>query len=74
VVTDRRLDVAAELARPRSLPPEDVLGSPHFLIGTVEEMADELLDRRRRWGISYWTASGSDIVPFAKVVARLTGT
>ena len=73
VITDRRMDVAAELAKPRGLPAEDLLGSPHFLIGTVEEMAADLLERRARWGFSYWTVSASDVEPFGKVIARLAG-
>ncbi len=75
VVTDRRESVAAELARPLGLEGEDVLASPHFLVGTADRMAADLVERRERWGISYWTITQSlDMEPFAPVVARLAGT
>jgi hypothetical protein len=51
-----------------------VLDSPHVLVGTVEEIADELQHRRERWGFSY-IAFGLDtyhhVIP---VVSRLAGT
>jgi hypothetical protein len=51
-----------------------VLESPHFLVGTVDEMASDLLLRRGRWGISYWGLSsgnsvgGNDLGVMAKVI------
>jgi probable F420-dependent oxidoreductase len=74
VVTDRRREAAAELGRANGFGPDDVLASPHFLVGTVDEMAADLVDRRDRWGISYWTLVGGDsIEAFAPVVQRLSG-
>ena len=75
VVTDRRHEVAAELGGAHGLEAEDVLASPHFLVGTVDEMAADLVERRSRWGISYWTLVGADALDaFAPVVQRLAGS
>jgi probable F420-dependent oxidoreductase len=56
VHTDHRPRAAAELAEPLGASPELLLESPFALIGTYEQMAESLVDRRRRFGISYWTA------------------
>ncbi len=74
VVTDRREAVAAELAKPLGLDPEDLLDSPHFLVGTVAQIVADLLHKRARWGFSYWTITApADLEPFAPVIARLVG-
>lgn len=79
LVTGDRLTVAAAIGRPLGLEGEQVLASPHFLIGTVEEIAEDLEQRRDRWGISYWTLSsantsgGNDMQQFAPVIERLRG-
>lgn len=75
-----REDVAARLA---SIPPtlvsntlddEHILGSPHILIGSVEQIVEDLQARRERYGISYVTVAGEDVDVFSPVVARLAGT
>jgi probable F420-dependent oxidoreductase len=77
VVTDDRETVASRLAGPMGVPGELLLASPHFLIGTVEQMAADLEDRRARWGISYWSVSesnapgGNDPAALAPVIRRL---
>ena len=53
---------------------EDVLASPSALIGTVEQIVQELLERRARYGVSYITMYADQIDAFAPVVARLAGT
>jgi probable F420-dependent oxidoreductase len=74
VVTDDRAGAAAQLAENHALPPESILASPHYLIGTVDEIVDDLVARRERWGISYWTlVAGNDLAGFAPVIARLAG-
>jgi probable F420-dependent oxidoreductase len=74
VVTTRRDDAIEDLARAQDLPAELVRSSPHFLVGTAEQVVDELTERRQRWGISYWTlAPGNDMAAFAPVVAALAG-
>jgi probable F420-dependent oxidoreductase len=71
-VTDRREEVARAIAESHALPVERLLASPHYLIGTVEEIVRDLLERRERWGISYWTlVPGNDLRAFAPVVETL---
>jgi probable F420-dependent oxidoreductase len=56
VHTDDRQAAATELAaRVGGVSAEFVLDSPFMLIGAHEQMAETLLDRRRRFGVSYWS-------------------
>jgi probable F420-dependent oxidoreductase len=56
VHTDDREAAATELAATFSgISPEFVLDSPFVLMGTHEQMAETLLERRRRFGVSYWS-------------------
>jgi probable F420-dependent oxidoreductase len=77
IVTTDRMAAAAAVGEPLGLSAEEVLASPHFLVGTVEQMADDLERRRQRWGISYWTLSVGNVTgiaaiqEFARVVAKL---
>ncbi len=47
---------------------------PHFLIGTVEQMIEDLQLRRERYGISHIVLPDSAAESLAPVVERLTGT
>ena len=47
---------------------------PHALIGTIDAICDQLVERRERYGISYVTFGSSVMDAVAPVVARLTGT
>ena len=53
---------------------EGILNSPIWLIGTVEQIAEELRVRRERFGISYITVGSDAVEAFAPVVERLAGT
>jgi alkanesulfonate monooxygenase SsuD/methylene tetrahydromethanopterin reductase-like flavin-dependent oxidoreductase (luciferase family) len=54
---------------------EEMLASPHFLVGTEDEIVEILQARRERFGISYYTLFGEDSIDlFAPIVARLAGT
>ncbi len=65
---------AEELARHWNRPDaQEILDSPHVLIGPVERIVEDLLARRERWGISYITIFEPDLRAFAPVVARLAG-
>ena len=56
VPTVDRAAAATELASTVSgLTPAQILDSPFALLGTHDEMAETLVDRQRRFGISYWT-------------------
>lgn len=75
VVTDDRHSAAEELARHWSqLSPDEILQSPYVLIGTVDQMVEDLQMRRERWGMSYFTIFEAYVTPFTPVVARLAGT
>ena len=44
------------------------------MIGSLEEIAEMLHERRDRWGYSYFVMPGAKSHDFAPVVAALTGT
>ena len=74
IVTDD-VDTNAELmGRLFGVGADEVMQSPHVLIGSAEQIADELVERRERFGISYIVAPADALGPFAPVVARLAGT
>lgn len=74
VVTDDRPGIADAFAPAFGLEPEPALASPHALVGTAEQIADDLVARRERWGVSYITVSLDAMDALAPVVARLRGT
>jgi probable F420-dependent oxidoreductase len=72
--TDDR-PAAAELFAPAfGISPEESLLTPHALVGTTDDIVEDLLARRERWGISYIGVSLDAIDTMAPVVARLRGT
>lgn len=73
IVTDDRTGTAEAFAPAFGLSAEELLAFPHALIGTVDEIAESLEERRERWGASYVVVQGDAIDAFAPVVARLTG-
>jgi len=73
-ITDDRESVATVMAAGVGAEPKDILAMPHFLIGTVDEVVDDLQRRRERYGISYVIVPGEADEAFAPVVARLAGT
>jgi probable F420-dependent oxidoreductase len=73
ITTDR--DAAAEQIGARlGLSPEEVVRSPHVLIGTADQIADDLRRRREQFGISYVGVSGEHIRALEPVVSELAGT
>ncbi len=74
VVTEDRQEAAEELTkRWTQLTADEVLQSPYVLIGTVDQMVEDLQMRRERWGISYYVIFEPYLEAFAPVVARLAG-
>ena len=72
-------DVAAMLA---TLPPslvvnplgaDQILAWPQALIGTVEQIVEDLQARRERYGISYIGIPGESMEAFSPIVAQLHG-
>jgi len=74
VVTGDRAGTAAALGPAFGLTAAEALASPHALAGSVEEICEDLLERRERWGISYVTVGLDALDAMAPVVARLAGT
>ncbi|MEY2458222.1 MAG: hypothetical protein QOG30_52 [Acidimicrobiaceae bacterium] len=74
IVTNDRWGMAAELAPAFGLSPEESLRSPHALAGSVEQIIDDLVERRERWGISYIGVGVDALHALAPVVAKLAGT
>jgi probable F420-dependent oxidoreductase len=74
IVTDDTESMAAMVAELFSAHPKDVLASPLALIGSIEECADRLHERRERWGYSYHVIPADQARAFAPLVAQLTGT
>jgi probable F420-dependent oxidoreductase len=73
-ITDDRESVASVMAAGFGSKPKEVLDMPHFLIGTVDELVEDLTARRDRYGISFVIVPGEVAEHFAPIVARLAGT
>lgn len=56
---------------PVGLTVEDILASPHFLIGSEESVIDAIQRRRQEYGISYITLFAPVMETFAPIAARL---
>ncbi len=52
---------------------EDVWQMPSVLIGSVNQIVEDLLARRADFGFSYFVVSDTEMAAFAPVVARLVG-
>jgi probable F420-dependent oxidoreductase len=74
VVTDDRAGTIDAMAPLFGLEPADVQDHPHTMVGTVEQMCEDLQRRRERWGTSYITIQGDAMETAAPVVAALAGT
>jgi probable F420-dependent oxidoreductase len=70
-VTDDRRAAAAQLAASYGQDADDLLDTPFLLIGTIDEMADQLRRNRDRYGFTYYTVHGPFMDTFAPVIERL---
>lgn len=73
MVTDDRQSLAEAMAPHFGVGPADVLHTPLALLGTVDEMVEELEWRRAEYGISYLSVESDAWESLAPVVARLAG-
>ncbi len=73
MVTDDRDGVAEAVGPAFGLTPDEAKVSPHALVGTVEELADQCEQRRARWGISVIGVADDAMEAMAPLVERLTG-
>ena len=74
VVSEDRRDAVEALMRAwPQLAAVDILKSPYALVGTVDQIVEELCAHRARWGISYYVVHEPYMDAFAPVITRLAG-
>ena len=73
-ITDDRKALAEAAAPGFDMTPEDALEAGITCIGTIDEICDQLVARRERWGVSYVVIGDDIFEQFAPVVERLAGT
>lgn len=74
LVTDDRQSIIDAMAPQFGVDPADAEHIPLALIGTLDEMAEELQWRRDEYGISYFSIESDAWETLAPVVSRLAGT
>jgi probable F420-dependent oxidoreductase len=73
-VTDDRAPIAAGIASAFGVPEEVALETPAVLVGTVDQIVEDLQARRERWQMSYVVVPEESVDAMAPVVDRLAGT
>lgn len=73
VITDMRESAAHQVGQRFGLSTAQTLSSVQLLIGSIDQIVEELWMRRERFGISYIVITEGQIDAFAPVVARLAG-
>lgn len=73
VVTDDREATLAQMSTKSYIPVDRLRGMPYMMIGSVEQIVDDLHERRKRYGISYITIPEGHMESLAPIVARLAG-
>jgi probable F420-dependent oxidoreductase len=73
-ITDDRRGLAEAAAPAFGLEPEAALDAGITCVGTIDEICDQLVERRERWGVSYVVIGDDIFEAFAPVVERLAGT
>jgi probable F420-dependent oxidoreductase len=74
IVTDQRDATLGQMAPMFGLDPAQLAELPHALIGTVDAICDQIVERRERYGISYVTFGASAVDDVAPIVERLAGS
>jgi probable F420-dependent oxidoreductase len=72
-VTDDRRAAARELAEQYGpgMSADDILQTPFLLVGTLDEIAGQVLAGRERYGFTYYTVHGPFAEAFAPVIERV---
>lgn len=78
-LTNDRRAAAEQAAEKLDVAPEVVLDSPYVLIGTAEQIAEQVLEHNRRFGITRWTIFGDrsdlpsaeEFVPVLELLAHV---
>jgi hypothetical protein len=74
IVTGDRDTVAGKVGGAMGMDGPTALASPHMIIGSAEQIIDELTEQRERWQGSYVTVQSDALESFAPIVAALAGT
>lgn len=73
-VGDDRAEFAERMGPALGLEPAAAAEAPIALVGSISEICDQLLERRERWGLTYWVVHDHEMEAFAPVVERLAGS
>jgi probable F420-dependent oxidoreductase len=73
-ITDDRVGLAERVAPGFGLTPDEALGTHVAMVGTIEEIIDQLVERRETWGVTNVVVGAELFDAFAPVVAHLAGT
>jgi probable F420-dependent oxidoreductase len=74
MITDDAEGMAKAMAPHFGISPDDALHIPLALLGTTDEMIEELQWRRAEYGISYWSIEADSWEQLGPVVSKLAGT
>ncbi len=72
-ITDDRQSAGQEIAKRFDITVEQSLESPYFLLGTEDQIAEQLQRNRERFGISYFIVPGRLTETMQPLVERLAG-
>ncbi len=73
-ITDDRAAAAERVARAvPGLTPTDVLAAPYALVGTVDQLVDELAEHRERWGFTSYVVRAQAVDDVASLIGQLRG-
>ena len=73
MVTGDRPTAAADLAEQyqATITAEEILETPFLFVGTIEEMAEQIIRNRDRYGFTYYTVHEPYLEAFAPVIDRV---
>jgi hypothetical protein len=71
LITDHGRDAAEPLGKEYAMDADQVFETPLVLIGSVDQIAQTLEQRRERFGLSYITVFEKDVENLARVIDRL---
>ncbi len=74
MITDDASGIADAMAPHFGISTHDALHIPLALLGTLDEMAEELQWRREEYGISYWSIEADSWEALGPMVEKLSGT
>jgi len=74
MITDDASGIVEAMAPHFGIDPADALHVPGVLLGTLDEMIEELRWRREEYGISYWSIESDSWEDLAPIVGKLAGT